>query len=312
MTRTFAAADIGSNTAHLLVARTDSEIVMRVDNLNEWIPLGEVVARRGEIPKETAETLVLAMSEFRRIAESKGAESLYVFATEAVRVARNSEAVLKTIRRETGVIVDVITPNREAELSLRGVGLDTRHSGAKLLIEVGGGSAQIGTLDGDRFVERCSLPIGTGRVIAESSLVHPAPDFAQNAARRFVRGQLERCPLAPTGGLAVVCGGVARGLWRALHADGEKHMLPFELDYLGRATARLPVDRIVRRFSVKGRRAATLLPGSIIYAEILRRFEIEEILVSEFGVREGAILDLAAGRIAPPKLEGKLAPKVTS
>ncbi|RYG28711.1 hypothetical protein EON81_28050, partial [bacterium] len=107
MTRTFAAADIGSNTAHLLVARTDGEIVMRVDNLNEWIPLGEVVARRGEIPRETAESLLLAMREFRRIAEAKGSESLYVFATEAVRVARNSEAVLKAIRRETGVIVDV-------------------------------------------------------------------------------------------------------------------------------------------------------------------------------------------------------------
>lgn len=305
MTRTYAAADIGSNTAHLLVARTDGEIVMRVDNLNEWIPLGEVVARRGEIPKEIGEQLVLAMREFRRIAEAKGASQLYVFATEAVRVARNAETVLKTIRKETGVVVDVITSDREAELSLRGIGLDTKHSGAKLMIEVGGGSAQIGTLDGDRFVQRCSLPIGTGRVIAETSLTYPAPEFAQEAARRFVRSQLERCPMPPTGGLAVVCGGVARGLWRALHADGEKHMLPFELEYLSRATARLPVDRIVSRFGVKTKRAGTLLPGAIVYAEILRRFGIEEILVSEFGVREGAVLDLSAGRISGLKLEGK-------
>ena len=303
MTRTFAAADIGSNTAHLLVARTDGEIVMRVDNLNEWIPLGEQVARRGEIPKETAEQLVLAMKEFRRSAERAGAETLYVFATEAVRVARNSEAVLKTIRRETGVVVDVISSDREAELSLRGVGLDTRHSGAKLLIEVGGGSAQLGILDGESFLERCSLPIGTGRVIAESALIQPAPEFAQNAAQRYVRAQLDKCPLPVTGGLAVVCGGVARGLWRALHPDGEKHLLPFELDYLGRATGRLPVDRIVSRFGVKTRRAGTLLPGSIVYSEILRRFGIEEVLVSEFGVREGAILDMAAGRFAASKLE---------
>ncbi|RYG75300.1 hypothetical protein EON77_11365, partial [bacterium] len=202
-----------------------------------------------------------------------------------------------------------ISGEREAELSLRGVGLDTRHSGAKLLIEVGGGSAQIGTLDGARFIARSSLPIGTGRVIAESALIHPASEFAQNAARRYVQAQLERCELAPTGGLAVICGGVARGLWRALHPDGEKYMLPFEFDYLGRATARLPVDRITSRFNVKTKRAGTLLPGAIIYGEILRRFGIEEILVSEFGVREGAVLDLAAGKIVPPKLEGKLPPK---
>lgn len=297
MTRLFAAADIGSNTAHLLVAATDGELVMRVDNLNEWIPLGETVARRGEIPKETADALVLAMREFRRTAESRKAERLYVFATEAVRIARNSDAVLARIKRETGVTVEVVTGAREAELSLRGVSLDSRHSGANLLIEVGGGSAQIGRLDGDGFTALCSLPLGTGRVIAESSVTNPCPDFALAAAQRYVRAQLAKCTIEPPGGLAVVCGGVARGLWRALHPDGEKPLFPFELDYLLAATARLPVDRVVNRFSVKTRRAATLLPGAIVYSEILKHFKIEAVLVSEFGVREGAILDLAAGRI---------------
>ncbi len=301
MTRTFAAADIGSNTAHLLVAATDGELVMRLDNLNEWIPLGEVVARKGEIPKEIAESLVLAMREFRRVAELRKAEGLYVFATEALRVARNADAVLKLIKKETGVTVEVIPARREAELSLRGVALDARHSGANLLVEVGGGSAQIGDLrgkpDGGGFARLCSLPLGTGRVIAETALTNPCPDFVLDAARRYVRAQLDRCPIAPTGGLAVVCGGVARGLWRALHPDGEKHLFLYELDYLLAATARLSVDRIVTRFSVKGRRAATLLPGAVVYGEILRRFEIEAVLVSEFGVREGAVLDLAAGEI---------------
>ena len=310
MTRIFAAADIGSNTAHLLVAATDGSLVMRVDNLNEWIPLGETVARRGEIPKDTAESLVLAMREFRRVADARKAERLYVFATEAVRIARNADAVLERIRRETGVTVEVIPPAREAELSLRGVSLDSRHSGANLLIEVGGGSAQIGRLEvasGERFSALCSLPLGTGRVIAESAVTNPCPDFALNAARRYVRAQLARCEIAPTGGLAVVCGGVARGLWRALHPDGEKPLFPFELDYLLTATARLPIDRVVNRFSVKTRRAGTLLPGAIVYAEILRHFEIEAVLVSEFGVREGAVLELAAGRIPLAKAPAKVA-----
>jgi len=56
--RVFAAADIGSNTAHLLVAATDGSLVMRIDNYNEWIPLGEVVTRVGSIPKEVTQDLV--------------------------------------------------------------------------------------------------------------------------------------------------------------------------------------------------------------------------------------------------------------
>ena len=99
MVRTFAAADIGSNTAHLLVGSTNGELVMRIDNLNEWIPLGEVVSRNGEIPKDIVEQLVLAMKEFRRVAENKKADALYVFATEGMRLARNHSDVLKKIRQ---------------------------------------------------------------------------------------------------------------------------------------------------------------------------------------------------------------------
>lgn len=270
---------------------------MRLDNLNEWIPLGEVVARTGGIPREVVESLVHAMREFRRVAESRKADDLYVFATEAMRVARNSEAVVRTIRKEAGVAVDVVTPEREAELGLRGVGLDTRHAGAGLLIEVGGGSAQIGRLEGRKLVERASLPLGTGRVIATANLSQPASEVAIRAARAYAREHLAECAVTPRNQLAVLSGGVARGLWRALHPDGEKHLLPWEIAYLSRATSRLPVDRIVSRFSVKNRRAGTLLPGAIVYEEILARFGIEEAIVSEFGVREGAVLEMADGRI---------------
>src|SRR3982751_6792749 len=107
MVRTFAAADIGSNTAHLLVAATDGELVMRVDNLNEWIPLGEVVTRYGEIPKDVMEMLTLAVKEFKRIAMSKKVDGFYVFATEGTRLARNHGAVIEKIFKETGVKVDI-------------------------------------------------------------------------------------------------------------------------------------------------------------------------------------------------------------
>ena len=99
--RVFAAADIGSNTAHLLVAATDGSLVMRIDNYNEWIPLGEVVTRVGSIPKEVTQDLVDACKSFKRLADAKGAEELYVFATEGMRMARNHETVLRKIQEES-------------------------------------------------------------------------------------------------------------------------------------------------------------------------------------------------------------------
>ncbi|MER3495469.1 MAG: hypothetical protein C4320_00725 [Armatimonadota bacterium] len=306
MVRTFAAADIGSNTAHLLVAATDGHFVMRIANTNEWIPLGEVVARQGAIPGEIVEALVQAMRSFRRVAEKERAEDMYIFGTEALRTASNSEEVLATIYAATGVRVDLISPAREAELSFRGIGLDTRHMGAGLLVEVGGGSAQIARMNGDRLGPRVSRPIGTGRVIAEANLANPASPESVLNAREYVRRHLGDGQVTSRNALAVLSGGVARGLWRALHPDGDKRMFPWEIDFIARAAERLTVDRIVSRFGVKPKRAATLLPGALIYSEILQSFQIEEVIISEFGVREGAILEMAAASL---KLES--APIIT-
>ncbi len=297
MTRVFAAADIGSNTAHLLVAATDGSLVMRIDNYNEWIPLGEVVARQGSIPKEISQNLVLAMKEFKRVAHSKQASTLYVFATEGVRMARNHEQVLKKIETETGIRVDLIPPRREAELSLGGVMLDVRNLGVDMMWEVGGGSAQIGRVQNNVLQEEDSLPLGTGRIIAESGLRQPCPDYALEAAVRYVDQTLSRCTVAGRARIPVAGGGVARGLWRALHPDGEKRLSVQELDYLIWAASQLPSDRIVSRFGVKNKRASTLLPGALVYRALLRKFDAEGMMISEFGIREGAVLEMASGSV---------------
>ena len=293
MTRLFAAADIGSNTAHLLVAASDGEIVMRVDNVNEWIGLGEVVARRGEIPKDVADQLILAMREFKRVTELKKVRKLYVFATEAMRAAPNHADIIKRILKETDIKVEIISPEREAELSFLGVQLDTRHYGAELMFEVGGGSAQIAELNDNKIGAKSSIKIGTGKVLAESNLTNPGTELGLRVAKKYIRSELARCTVERKAQTAVVSGGVGRGLWRALHPDGEKVIEQFELEYLFNSVKVLPTDRVSSRFSVKQKRAGTLLVGTLIYLELMKHFGVEHIVISEFGVREGAVLEMA-------------------
>lgn len=294
--RVFAAADIGSNTAHLLVAATDGSLVMRIDNYNEWIPLGEVVTRVGSIPKEVTQDLVDACKSFKRLADAKGAEELYVFATEGMRMARNHETVLRKIQDEAGVKVEIIPPEREAELSFRGVALDTRNLPVDLLFEVGGGSCQIGRVERGRLAESESLPLGTGRIIAESGLMNPCPEYALEAADRYIQTVLDRSKISGNFGLAVVSGGVGRGLWRAMHPDGEKMLDLREIDLMAWSAARLPIDRLITRFGVKQKRAGTLLPGALVYRALMHRFGLTQVAISEFGIREGAILEMASRR----------------
>jgi exopolyphosphatase/guanosine-5'-triphosphate,3'-diphosphate pyrophosphatase len=294
MARIFAAADIGSNTLHLLVGATDGELVTRIDNLSEWIGLGEVVARQGFISPERVDHLLQALKECRRVATSRKAESLYVFATEAMRTARNHEAVLEKIKKGTGIEVDIISPKREAELSIAGSQLDVESGSPEIFFEVGGGSAQIALLRKGKLKEHISLPLGTGRIIARASLQNPCPKTSIATAERYIADVLKGVSLArPKKSIAVASGGVARGLWRAVHPDGEKTVFARELEYLQWSTSRLSLDRIGSRFGVKQRRAQTLLPGSMVYRALMEKFGVSEITVSEFGVREGAILEMA-------------------
>lgn len=302
----YAAADIGSNTAHLLVASTDGNLVTRIDNVNEWIALGEEVARKKEISSGRAEELAQIIKEFRRVAAAKRASSLYIFATEAVRSAANHSAVLARIKQVSGVPIDIISPAQEAEFSYHGSRLDTFFEEVNLMFEVGGGSVQIARIEQGQIIEEQSLPLGTGRIIAEAG---PNGLDSRDAIRRaedYVADTLGRSRIsAPLQPVAVASGGVARGLWRALHPDQDKKLEIEEIDYLRWATSRLPVPRIIERFSVKPRRAGTLLPGTIVYQQLMRKFGIRSINVSEFGVREGAVLLMARGKVKGAKLDQK-------
>lgn len=298
MTRLLATADLGSNTAHLLVAATDGETVTRAENVSDWIGLGEVVGRLGIIPNDKLSDIIATLKAFKKIAQERKAEPLYVFATEAIRTARNHAVVLQHIKSETGISVDVISPKREAEFGYRGILLDSRRTNPDLIFEIGGGSAQIARIAADKVDVDISLPIGTGKLTAESHLKYPPSSENVRRITEHINNALQGMSLQlPRDARAVASGGVVRGLWRALHPDGEKRLYREELDYVAFTTMRLPVDQIALRFNVKLKRAQTLLPGALVYSALMEHFGLPEITVSEFGVREGAILEMARGNV---------------
>lgn len=298
MPRILAAADIGSNTVHMLVALTEGSLVTRLDNVSEWVALGEAVARSGSIAEERIDQLVAAMRECQRVAQARKAQRIYIFATEAMRAASNLEAVLKRIKKETGLKVDVITPQREVELCFIGSMLDIPVEPWELFFDLGGGSGQMSTWERGRLKHHASLPIGTGRIIAHAELQNPCPSEGVFRATHYVREQLAKIDFSVgKGAKAVASGGVVRGLWRALHPDGEKTLARREIDFLVWTASRLSADRLAARYSVKLRRAQTLLPGAIAYSAMMEHFGLEEIAISEFGVREGAVLEMARGKL---------------
>lgn len=292
MGRLVAAADIGSNTAHLLVASVTQSGLKRLVNTSEWLSLGQVVATHGHIPKDDVRRLVGVMRSFRETIESYGVLDSYFFATEAVRRAENHEEVLRTIWEKAGVRVKVISPQREAELSHRAIQTDTAGDDPTLMVEAGGGSVQVAYCSDGAIQQEFSLAIGTGALTAAAKLTHPATQEQMEALYGAVRQACEAISSLPAVARIVGCGGVARGLWRALHPDGERTVEAQELAYLLWDCQRLEPKTISARYDVRLERAKTLVPGSAVFLEIMAQTAHDSMTVSQFGVREGAVLEL--------------------
>lgn len=297
MGRVFAAVDIGSNTVHLLVADVQRHRIRRIANDSEWLGLGERVTREGSIGPELLAELVASLQRFKQIALNAKAERMYIFATEAVRRASDGAEVMTHIERLLKLKVEVVTGEREAALGLRGALIDCRPHRPFALAEVGGGSAQIARCDSHGLSEEISLPVGTGRLTGRFGLQLPCSTATVTEIDGYVAGRLgERWTFDPVKDV-VASGGVARGLVRALHPDGDRVVHQEEIEYLLWSCPKLTVEQTSLRFGVKQKRAATLLLGAVVFRRMLNHLGVDRMTVSEYGVREGAILEMDEGKI---------------
>ncbi len=292
MGRLIAAADLGSNTAHLLIGHLTNSGLKRLVNQSEWLSLGEVVGREGKIPPAKVKELMETMGRFRSLLDEYKVDASSFFATEAMRKASNHDEILALIKKQHGIEMDVISPLREAELSYRSSRMDCNGDEPMLMVEAGGGSVQVAFCVGGKIERLTSLPIGSGTLKARSLMEQPPLEHSLNKAMEIIQFECDVLGDYPSVKRIVACGGVARGLWRAMHPDGDKHLHVTELDFLAWDCSRLETEVIVDRYDVKINRARTLLAGSLVLRHIMGLFGMSEAQVSQYGVREGAILEM--------------------
>lgn len=139
------------------------------------------------------ERLTEVVAESLRIAEDKGVEDLIGFATSAVRDAVNGDNVLSRIQEQTGARIRVLSGETEARLTF----LAARRwfgwsSGRLLVVDIGGGSLEIGAGLDEEPEAVISLPLGAGRLTRDWFTADPPPSGQVRALRRHVRAQIAR------------------------------------------------------------------------------------------------------------------------
>lgn len=310
MSETLAAVDVGTNSLHLVVARTTDggqfEVLSRE---KEMVRLGSGSTDMKELAPDAVDRAVAALDRFRRIADSHGAP-LRAVATSAVREAENRDVLLHRARAEAGVEIEVVSGVEEARLIHLGVLQALELFDRRLLLcDIGGGSTELLLGEEGEVRASVSLKLGavrlTNRFFAGDAL-HPS---AVDSCRRHVQGVLASFdrPLEQHGfEVAVGSSGTIEQVLRiarGLGGDGPLRTLN------GAVLVRKQVSEVVQAAiearaagSSRGlpnldpKRADILLAGSLVLEGVLKRFGVEEMVLSEYALREGVFLDTIARR----------------
>ncbi|MGK2950045.1 MAG: Ppx/GppA phosphatase family protein [Acidimicrobiales bacterium] len=303
-----AAIDIGTNSVHGVVARmTAGDTGPRFEILErekEMVRLGSSAGDMRELADDAIDRAVAALARFRQVAEVHGAPITAV-ATSAVREAENRDLFIDRAWTEAGVHVDVISGVEEARLIHLGVLQAVEAFDRRLLLcDIGGGSTELLVgLRGEVLASR-SLKLGHLRLTKrffDGNLLHPG---ALDACRRYVRSTL--APFAREVRrldveVAVGSSGTIAALAEmgALRATGSRPrsvsnvvLTREQLDALVSELAVAPTPAARAELpGLDASRADTILAGAVILEQVVHELDIREVVVSDFALREGVLLD---------------------
>jgi exopolyphosphatase/guanosine-5'-triphosphate,3'-diphosphate pyrophosphatase len=289
-----AAVDLGTNTTRLLVADVDDGCVEEVSLRVQITRLGEDVhARRRLLPLPIARVRNV-LTDYRREAESLGAERVLAVATSAVRDAENGEAFLGEVEWSYGFTTQLLSGEEEAALTLRGVG-DV--SNETLVLDVGGGSTEL--IMGGRAV---SIDVGSVR------LTELYGEDIDSIAVHVHRLLPELRPIDAIGVAATVTTLAALDLGLETYDRSRVHGHVFTRDSVEQQLARLaslPLDERRRVPALDPDRAQVIVAGATIVREVLRRYDLDSLRASERDILHGAAL--AAAELPEP-VEGDAPP----
>lgn len=148
--RHIAAIDLGSNSFHMVVAKTDHGELRILDKIGEKVQLASGINAKGRITDEAMQRAIDCLNRFAQRIREFDADDVQIVGTNALRVAKNQKDFIKAAQKVVGFPIEVISGHEEARLIYLGVSQTMADdAGKRLVIDIGGGSTEF--IIGERF-----------------------------------------------------------------------------------------------------------------------------------------------------------------
>ena len=305
-TRRLAGIDIGTLTCRLLIADlAPGQPLQEVLSDRRILRLGEGVDQTKCLSPAAMDRVIHCLQEWRNIINSYKVEASLVVATSAVRDASNRDEFLVHIKREAGFDVEVISGEEEARRTLLGIRSALPGEATDILaLDIGGGSTEF-ILDrqGDKPIIR-SIDIGVVR-LCERVLRHdpPTEEEVQQAREWVIRetkaavagmGSCRQATFVGTAGTITSLAAMAQKL--SIYEPARIHNYQLKLETIRELEQTLLSRTKAERIGLPGLekdREEVIAAGAIITRAIMGTLGQQECLVSDLGLREGVLIDLA-------------------
>lgn len=293
-----AAIDVGSNTIHIVIARCFPTTLEILADEVAMVRIGESVTASGEISPEKTRATLETLKMYQTLAEQLGSQRILVVATEAIRQARNNAEFIREVKEKTGLEIQLISGTAEATLTFFGATYEAERRTQMGVMDLGGGSLELVVALDTRISWRTSVPLGSGWLHDHYLPANPPSTQEIKTARSFLKTYLHKTPLIEHIPSLIVTGGSANSLLylaqRALlHPTEKKSLSQEDLARCQGLLSALRAEDVANLYDQPLARAKVLLAGTLIIRNVMRHFRLQEITVSQHGIREGVLLAYA-------------------
>ena len=311
---TYGAIDLGTNNCRLLVARPTDDGFTVIDAFSRIVRLGEGMATSGKISEAAMDRAVAALTVCSEKLRRRRVSLARSVATEACRRAVNGRQFVERVRRETGICLEIISPEEEARLAVLGCHrLLQPGDGPALIFDIGGGSTELVLIDTDGETPRMkcwwSAPWGVYSLTESEGREFNGPEErlaaygrmrerVRHAFRHFVEllpTNKKNIRLMGTSGTVTTLASVHLSLpsYDRRAIDG-LHVPTSSMREISAMLSRMDRDERSRFPCIGYDRADLVVAGCAILEAIMDLWPAETLGVADRGIREGILRSLMA------------------
>lgn len=283
---TIAAIDIGSNAARLLITDVttgddNKPVFNKLNLIRVPLRLGFEVFETGVISKQKTGMFLQTMKAFKHLMNAYGVEHVKACATSAMRDAKNSGDVIRKVKLETDIAIEIISGDMEAGLVFEShiaETLDKDHS--YMYMDVGGGSTELSFFSNGVLIFKESFNIGTIRLL-QNQVNDKTWELMKEIIKTVTKGQKEVVAIGSGGNINKIFSMSKR-------KDGRPITLELLKDY-HRELSSVGLEDRIRLYNLRPDRADVIVPALLIYTNAMRWAGATEMYVPKIGLVDGLI-----------------------